>query len=204
MSNQYDSVDVKLDVKVAATIECKSLSCPGYFLRKISEGGPHVVMPDGTLYRPSYGCACGEFPNAVAKRFAEANGGIYFESPSDMRSFKFADFVEAIRRLLPNVDEHRKITELAKDPKCLEAIAAEGKFLEDVSPWIGVDMFGNHPQAEGLKGEIVDRERENTTYFGPENGPIRGKSSGLSAFFLFFNGLSCPSPSYVPFLKLFY
>ncbi len=101
MFEEHERKEKEISINIPVCVECKSLSIPGEFLTLIATRGPFVVMPNGEIIRedPEH---TGYFSDAVAKAYAEANSGLFFPRQGSENSFSLADYVSAVKRLVPN------------------------------------------------------------------------------------------------------
>ena len=161
------SEEVQLPVKIQARFD-EEIAVPGNLLNSlVTYREPAVILEDGNMLRVlSWVTTAGDktFTNTNAKLIAEQYNGVFF--PFDMKnaSFAFSDYLEALKRCMPNIGRQsgalESMVKLSQEPDALKDLQEEAKYLEKVQvAWNG--------RVEGILGKVHQDGKDS---FSPRTG----------------------------------
>jgi len=157
-----------------------NLPTVGHLLGYLSQNhDPAVILPDGGVLTASYDDFSQiQFDDNTARLLAKQYDGIFFPAHLESGSFKFADFLSALKRVIPNSENKgekyglysgKKIAEMARQ-QGFGDLEQEAEHLDDVSiimgSYIGV---GDARVTDGIIGDFHQKGQQDST-FTPRGG----------------------------------
>ena len=161
----------------------------GYFLKYlVNNDAPRIILEDGNIIRDNWKRGHDwEFTNVTAKLLAKQYNGIFFKSHQERSSFLLTDFIEALRRCIPNKKRKRGLCDEKFDKMIKEQgfkdLEQELAYLKYVEISASRDIVSVRCSTEGLVGKIhkKDEKGEDSTFFN---------TKGVNGFYEINLGLS--------------
>jgi len=136
-----------------------------------NENCPRIILEDGSVLRePHHDSERTDFNDGIGKLLAKKYNGIFFPSHLERRSFKFLDYLEALKRCIPNTGGGipEELSQEARE-NGFPDLSQEAQYLDEVQIATIKRTLRDTQETNGIVGKVHRRKEEeehlDTTFF---------------------------------------